>query len=319
MNVTLVGLGLVGTSVGLALKAAAPEIAVVGHDPDAELVKRARAAGAIDRSHWNLPAACEGADIVLLDLSLDELDRTLRALGPSLDPSIVLIDAHPAKRAALAVAAAALPGTRRFVGGHIVGHRLVPGAAPAAGLLRDATFFLTPAPDAASDAVDLASTLAQALGTTPRFIDAAEHDGLFAAMSLLPLLGAVSFVDALAAGSGAAERRNVSTPEFTALAGLVAAPDIGARFGADADLLAPWVDIWIARLAHWRDALSTRDAAALASDLASIAGLAAVWQRSPDEKPSPSAERPGWRQMLLGGRRRPGRDSRGGDSRGRDS
>ena len=70
MNLTLVGLGMVGASVGLALKAATSEIPIMGHDPEPRLVQRAKKLGAIDKSHWNLLAACEQADIILLDLSI---------------------------------------------------------------------------------------------------------------------------------------------------------------------------------------------------------------------------------------------------------
>ncbi|MBC7316650.1 MAG: prephenate dehydrogenase/arogenate dehydrogenase family protein, partial [Chloroflexi bacterium] len=56
MNITIVGLGTVGVSLGLALKAIAPDVTITGHDPDPERAKRAQDLGAVDKRHWNLPA-----------------------------------------------------------------------------------------------------------------------------------------------------------------------------------------------------------------------------------------------------------------------
>ncbi|MCD6520819.1 MAG: prephenate dehydrogenase/arogenate dehydrogenase family protein, partial [Anaerolineae bacterium] len=64
MRLAIVGLGLVGTSVGLALKSLTQEIEIIGHDPEPSRLKRAKELGAIDKSHWNLPRSCEGADII---------------------------------------------------------------------------------------------------------------------------------------------------------------------------------------------------------------------------------------------------------------
>ncbi|NLG29444.1 MAG: NAD(P)-binding domain-containing protein, partial [Chloroflexi bacterium] len=69
MQITIVGLGLVGTSLALALKAASPETIITGHDPNGDNLKRAKDLKAIDKTHWNLISACDKAEVVLLDLS----------------------------------------------------------------------------------------------------------------------------------------------------------------------------------------------------------------------------------------------------------
>ena len=56
-RVTIIGLGRIGTSLGLALKASQPKLEIVGHDLAPDRLGAARKLGAVDRTEWNLPAA----------------------------------------------------------------------------------------------------------------------------------------------------------------------------------------------------------------------------------------------------------------------
>ncbi|MGQ9715149.1 MAG: prephenate dehydrogenase/arogenate dehydrogenase family protein, partial [Anaerolineae bacterium] len=67
-KITIVGLGLVGSSLGLALRAQGGEYEVVGHDREPAVASQARKMGAVDATEWNLIAACEGADLICLAL-----------------------------------------------------------------------------------------------------------------------------------------------------------------------------------------------------------------------------------------------------------
>ena len=65
-KITIVGLGLIGKSIGKALRAVGGQIEVMGHDREPMEAKEAQQAEAVDKIHWNLISACEGADVVII-------------------------------------------------------------------------------------------------------------------------------------------------------------------------------------------------------------------------------------------------------------
>ena len=302
MHLTIVGLGVVGCSVGLALKAVAPDLPITGHDRDAERAKTAKTRGAVDRTHWNLLSACQDADLILLDLPLSELLTTLPILGREAKEGAVLVDTCPVKRPVLEIART-LPPRVAFVGGRIVSQSLGEAATPAASLLHEATFYLTPSDGASAQALEMASNLAEAVGAHPRYSDAQEHDGIAAGMAQAPLLCALGLLDILTTAPGARERRAACGVEFAALLALLqgSAQTIEC-LQANADDLLPWLDAALTQWARLRQLLAD-DPDALGEELTRVRETAAAWQLGPEREERPAAKDalPGWRQMLLGG------------------
>ena len=143
MKITVVGLTVLGTSLALALQGTHEAMAITGHDPDPERAERAKRLGAIDRSEWNLPSACEKSGLIVLDLPLEEMRRTLEAIGDSVAPDAVIVDLAPVKRPVLEYAERILPHPERFVGGHLLRSPRAPvGGEPSAEQIRGATFYL---------------------------------------------------------------------------------------------------------------------------------------------------------------------------------
>jgi prephenate dehydrogenase len=310
VNVTIVGLGLVGTSIGLALKAAAPEISIMGHDPDVALSKRARKLGAIDTSHWNLISACESADLVLLNLPVEELEGTLSALRGELKEQAVVVETTPVKRPVMDLVRCLGLDSTRFVGGLVVSPRLLAQAEPSAQLLRGATFHLVASSSASPGALATASNLAEAVGATPHFVSAAEHDGLVAAMAQLPLLGALAMVGALKTEPGDRDRKCAAGGEFAAVSSILSdtlACSAGALL-SNADNLVHWLDVYVAQLLELRNLLSGRDSRALGESLVEAIRTCDEWLAG-EPAPTVSVEGSpsGWRSLFLGnlGRRTP--------------
>jgi prephenate dehydrogenase len=306
MNLTLVGLGAVGTSIGLALKAAVSEIAITGHDPDSQQIARAKKLGAIDASHWNLISACENADLILLDLPLDEIEKTLRAVCRDLKERVLLMDTAAVKRSVMTWAKDILPETAQFVGGHIVSPRLarLHEAIPAAELLKGATFYLV-APEGASEwALDMASNLAAAIGAVPHYIDAVEHDGLIAATSHLPILAALAIMEPLRTQEGWQERRQAVGGEFAALnAILTNTPGIGELIFANADNVLSWLDTYTHTLLQLRQAIADRDNQTIQATAVQAIAASTEWMTLPQGDRSELGEEAGrlrWRDMFLG-------------------
>jgi len=87
-RITIIGLGCVGSSIGLALRKQEPSLEVLGHDIDPAVARRAAQMGAVSKTHWNLPAACERAAMVILALPLPAVRETLEVLGPHLEETL---------------------------------------------------------------------------------------------------------------------------------------------------------------------------------------------------------------------------------------
>ena len=303
MNLTVVGLGLVGTSIALALKAVSDDITVVGHDADSNRVKRAKELGGIDKSHWNLLAACEEADLILLDVGLKEMKTTLEALGDEVKENTVIVDTFALKRPVLELAQRLLPDETRFVGGNVVSPKLRKTQAPSATLLQGATFFLVPPKGVDSEAVDIASNLAEAVGAAPRYIDATEHDGLAAATLQLPLLSALAMGRTLHAEPGVEERQRAMGGALADMLSLLS----GSRaLSVDAFLenrenVLRWLDTYGSRLDTLRALLADGEAKSLQEEIARAREIGAEWMGDAVSGEEDEVTREGWRGLLSGG------------------
>jgi len=200
-RLTIIGLGLIGGSLGLALKKAGIAHEIVGHTRRFEVAQRARAMGAIDRAEWNLPAAVSGADIVILAVPPRAMAALMEQMAPHLQAGAIVTDVGSTKQEIIAAAESALPPNVAFVGGHPMAGREQAGLEHAeAGLFQGATYCVVAGPRSTDRAVDVVHSLARAVGGHPFTIDAAEHDSLVAAVSHLPFVTAAALVR-VAAGS----------------------------------------------------------------------------------------------------------------------
>src|SRR5882762_4490956 len=113
MRIAVLGVGLIGGSIGLAARTRL-NAEVAGFDPDRDLLERARELGAIDSSHSAVAAAVEGADLVFCAAPV----MTLPGLGAeALDAAgedCAVTDVGSVKRDVIA----ALGSDSRFIGGH---------------------------------------------------------------------------------------------------------------------------------------------------------------------------------------------------------
>ncbi|HEY6960580.1 MAG TPA: prephenate dehydrogenase/arogenate dehydrogenase family protein [Gaiellaceae bacterium] len=178
MRVTVVGTGLMGTSVALAAAARGDD--VVGWDPDPDVLQRATArclAPAV-----SLEDACAGAELVVVAAPIAQLPATVKAVLAATSDATVT-DVGSTKASVVAAAS----GSPRFVGGHpICGAETRGPENASAKLFEGATWFLTPVAQTEADRHRLVHTFASSLGATPVAIDAAAHDRLVAMTSHVP-------------------------------------------------------------------------------------------------------------------------------------
>jgi prephenate dehydrogenase len=265
-RVTIVGLGLVGGSLGMALRQAGAAVTVTGHDRNRLVSNEAKSKGAVDRVHWNLVSACEEADLVILALPLDAIAETMEAIGSYLRPGCVVIDTASVKRPVLDWAARYLPETVHFVGTDPVlswiPERVSGIVAARADLLQGSMFCIVPSAAAAAEAVALVSDLAATVGARALFLDAAEHDGLRAGVEQLPSLVALALLESVVQQPAWRELRKIAGPSFgasTRLQGSQAAGEVQGWL-ANRDNVLRWLDQVVATLSSLRRAVDGGEA-----------------------------------------------------------
>jgi len=250
----IVGLGLMGGSLGAALRTRAACRAVIGSDSQAAVCHQAVALGAVDAATVDAKSAVEQADIVILATPVRTIARLIADLGPHVQPGALLMDIGSTKTA-IVQAMAQLPGQVQPVGGHpMCGKERAGIAAADANLYEGAVFCLTPLERTRPDALSLAGALVRAVGARPLVIDAPHHDALVAVTSHLPYLMAAT----LTATAGDVAATDALTWQLAA-SGF---RDTSRLAGSDVNMM---VDILLTNRQHV--AASARRAARLLLDL----------------------------------------------------
>jgi prephenate dehydrogenase len=193
-RISIIGTGLIGTSIGLALSAReGRQYDVVGADRDRAAARTAKKMGALDKEVGSLEEAVDGAGLVILATPVVATRHIMQEMGQYLAAGVVVTDVCSTKADVMRWAQEYLPETANFVGGHPMAGREKSGpAAASADLFRGATWAISPAPGADERAVGVLLGLVETLGATPFYIDAAEHDQLAAAVSHVPLVASVA-------------------------------------------------------------------------------------------------------------------------------
>jgi prephenate dehydrogenase len=279
LNVAVLGVGLIGGSIGLAARRRA-NAQVCGFDPDERVLAKALELGAIDTAAVDIAGAVRGADVVFVATPVGALGETVRLALHGAGSGCVVSDVGSTKRV---VADAGVD--ERFIGGHPLAGAETAGVEHAReDLFEGAVWYLTPAVGTAGVLYERLHRLLTAIGAQPTAIDADTHDRLMAAVSQLPHvlanLLAAQATSALSGEQSVGERRRPGRgpveigqpgrlpavgPSFrdaTRVAGANSAiwTDI---YMSNRDALIAEVDDFSGRLAEVRAALSAGDAQAV--------------------------------------------------------
>jgi prephenate dehydrogenase len=256
-RIAIVGRGLIGRSIELALAARGSAAAVVALDRADDL------------------AGVRGADLIVLSAPVTENLRLLEAIRGFLLPSTLVTDTGSTK-AAMAAAAAGV----RFVGGHPIAGSSQGGAAAARpDLFVGRDWIVTPTASTPADDVARVSAFAATLGARVLPLDPAEHDRIFALVSHLPQIVVSALMHVVGRDAGAAGLA-LAGPGLRDSTRLAASPpgiwrDVLATNHA---AIAPAIDRLIAELERLRDDVD-------GEALTRIFDSAAAWKRTLDERP----------------------------------
>lgn len=237
--ILIVGLGQIGTSIGLALEKHKDLLKRVGHTRKYGQGNHAKKLGAVDKSAANLPSAARKANIVVLALPMDEIEEALKLIAPELKSGAVVLDCSPARQAATDWAGELLPEERHYVGFTPVLNpedlqSLNGGIKEAkATLFEDGMFAITSAMGVSNDALKVAGDLASMMGAVPLFADLVEIDSYMSSVHVLPQLLAAGMANITMESSGWDESRKFTGRPYTQIANL-----IGSLDGASAVALA---------------------------------------------------------------------------------
>jgi prephenate dehydrogenase len=264
MRIAVLGVGLIGGSIGLAARRRAGS-EVCGYDPDEQVLARALSAGAIDRAGADVADAVRGAEVVFVAAPVGALVATVDEALACAGPDCVVSDVGSTKRV-LAEAGA----DERFIGGHPLAGAETSGVEHAREDLFDgAVWYLTPAANSAGVLYERLHRLLTAIGARPVAIDADTHDRLLAVISHLPhVLANVLAAQAASALDNAADGRVPAVgPSFrdaTRVAGANSAiwTDI---YLANGDALSDAIDAFVERLGEVRAWLAAADGQAVAA------------------------------------------------------
>jgi prephenate dehydrogenase len=237
VRVAILGVGLIGGSIGLAARSRV-DAEVRGYDPDERVRARALELGAIDTQAADVATAVDGADVVFVAAPVGALAETVRLALDAAPRDCVVSDVGSTKRV-LADAGV----DERFVGGHPLAGAETAGVEHArADLFDGATWYLTPAKGSTAGVLyERLHALLRAFGAQPTAIDADTHDRLMACISHLPHVTANLLVAQAAELLGAEQSRRLPAvgPSFR---------DATRVAGANSGI---WTDIYMSN----RDAL----------------------------------------------------------------
>lgn len=198
-QVAIVGVGLIGGSLGMILRRKALADQVVGIGRRVENLKTAVELGAIDRYVADPKEGVRGADLVILATPVDTYERHLKDWAHCLAPGAIVSDVGSVKGALVERAEAAMPAGVHFVGAHpIAGKEKTGVAAGSDQLFKGARCILTPTRRTDGRALEQVRQLWQETGSVVLTMDPHLHDRILGAVSHLPHVAAFALMNALA-------------------------------------------------------------------------------------------------------------------------
>jgi prephenate dehydrogenase len=290
-RVLIVGLGLIGGSVGLALRRWSAErtvdgrkpLEVIGFDPNLDHQRAAEKMGAVDKGAWDLAKATRDADVVVLAVPVNALRDVLADLAPNLRQDAIVTDTGSTKGQVLAWANELLPRGVHFVGGHPMAGKTQSIEGADVDLFTGATWCISPSVTASEEAVRTVLGLVAAAGAEPFFIDPEEHDAYVAGVSHLPFVVSAALMNAVSRDASWRDMKSLTAGGFRDTTRLAAGSPAMHRdiLLTNRAAVTRWIDAFTASLGDLRATLSTADdetaAAALDAFFNDARDARAVW------------------------------------------
>ncbi len=293
-SIAIIGTGLIGGSLGLALKKANTKAEIVGCSRDYRNAQQARKLGAIDRAVRNPVDAVQDADLVVVATPPLTVKDIFQEIAPHLKEDCVVTDVTSTKTQVMAWAEEILPATAHFVGGHpMAGREKSSIDAAEAGLFQGCIYCVTPATSAHGQAVRTVVDVAVAVGGRPRFLDPAEHDAFVAGISHLPFMLSAALVGTTTGSPSWREMSPLAASGYRDTTRLASGDPTMHRdiCVTNSHNIVRWIDECIEELRRWRQVVDEADADQLLDAFTRIKEARDRWTVRPDlEEEAPPAE-----------------------------
>lgn len=266
-KLVVIGVGLIGGSLALALRQAGVVGEIVGVGRSSGNLQEALRRGAIDRAETDAAQAVKDADMVLLAVPVGQMGRVMEAIVPHLDAQAIVTDAGSTKSDVAALAHRYLPERlSHFIPGHPIAGAENSGAAAArVDLFQGRNVVITPPPGIDPAAAKKVRLMWEACGAVVKEMTAQAHDEIFAAVSHLPHLLAFALVDEIASRANGKELFSYAASgfrDFTRIAG--SSPEMWRDIClANRDALLKELDAYQAQITRLRAMLKQGDGAGL--------------------------------------------------------
>ena len=259
-KMAIIGTGLMGTSLALALKQSnARNLEVVGTDSDGRARSGAQKSGAFHSVESRLAPAVRDANLVILATPVMAMKELMEVIGPELREGCVVTDIGSSKKVVLEWADQYLPRHIDFVGGHPMAGKETSGPESADGSLFDnRVYCIIPSPRAHKTAVSEVTALAQTIGAQPFFIGVEEHDSFVAAASHLPFLLSVALVGCTSKSVNWEDIAQLAATGYGDISRLASGDPIMHRdiCASNSEPIVAWIDAYIKELYQVRQMLT---------------------------------------------------------------
>lgn len=280
MHIVIIGLGLIGGSLGLALKGTKwPGMELVGYVRHHEAASLALKLGVVDRAETDLMVAVKDADLVVIATPILTIKEILLQIATHLPAHSVVTDMASTKAQVMTWAEEYLPPSVSFVGGHPMAGKEVAGMKAAeAGLFQGCIYCLTSTSKTSPEAIQRVTAMVELIGANPLFLDALEHDMIVAGISHLPMLLSAALVSATTKSSSWPRMAKLASTGYRDLTRLASGkPQINRDIClSNQRAIIHWIDEFLEELRHFRNLVSTGDET-LEQTLAQVQEAREIW------------------------------------------
>ena len=194
-KVCIIGLGLIGGSIGLAMKRSKISNQIIGFARSNSTLKRAIELGLVDKVKDNLEDAVNDCDLIILATPLSTFKKLVEEMSPFLKKDCIITDTGSAKLSVIEDLRGILPNNVEFIPGHpIAGTEESGPDAGFAELFDNRWCILTPTEENSSNAIDLIKEFWESIGSKVEIMDPLHHDKVLAITSHIPHLIAFNIV-----------------------------------------------------------------------------------------------------------------------------
>lgn len=199
LKIGIIGVGLIGGSLSLALKKSWPQCRIVGYHDDINHLKQALKLHVIDDATDDLGKLCDNADFIFVCLPISLIIPVIKRLKPLLDDKTIVTDVGSAKGTIVRQAEEILADSSSFIGGHpMAGSEQRGVIAASASLFHGAVYVLTPTDKTSPSAFERLHGLLNNIGARLIALSPDKHDSIVANVSHLPHILAAALINTAA-------------------------------------------------------------------------------------------------------------------------